>query len=185
MAVVDAQITQLLHDWHDGDQAALQALMPMVYDTLRSMAARRMQGERAGHTLQPTALVHESMIRMLGAKPTFHDRAHFMALAALTMRSVLVDQARARKAQRRGGGALAVTFTDGSGPRDGVDLDVLALDQALSALASEDARAAKIVELFYFGGLEREEIAAAVSVSVPTVDRDLRFARAWLNNELA
>lgn len=182
---MDAQITQLLHDWHGGDQAALHALMPMVYDTLRGMAARRMQGERAGHSLQPTALVHETVMRMLGATPDFHDRAHFMALAALTMRSVLVDQARARKAQRRGGGALAVTFTDASTPGADVDVDVLALDQALSALAHKDARAAKIVELFYFGGLEREEIATAVSVSVPTVDRDLRFARAWLNSELA
>lgn len=183
---MDQDITQLLHDWRGGDAASLERLMPLLYDTLRDMAARRMRGEPAEATLQPTALVHEALLRMLGDAPQAADRAHFLALAALNMRSVLVDHARARQSQRRGGGALVVTLSRAEPMgADSIDVDLLALDQALSALAAHDARTARSVELFYFGGMEREEIALELGVSVPTVDRDLRFARAWLNRELA
>lgn len=182
---MQADITQLLHDWHAGDNHSLERLMPMVYDKLREMAARRMRGERADSTLQPTALVHEAVLRMLGDAPQANDRVHFLALAALNMRSVLVDHARARQAQRRGGHAIAVTLShaDEAGA-EAIDVDLLALDQALDALTASDARAGRAVELFYFGGLERQEIAQVLETSVPTVDRDLRFARAWLNRAL-
>jgi len=186
---MDPDITQLLHDWRGGDSASLDRLMPLLYDTLRDMAARRMLGERADSTLQPTALVNEAVLRMLGSAPQASDRVHFLALAALNMRSVLVDHARARLAQRRGGGALAVTLSraeaDANAEVEAIDVDLLALDQALTTLAAHDARTARSVELFYFGGLEREEIAQELGVSVPTIDRDLRFARAWLKRELA
>lgn len=178
-------ITQLLHDWRGGDAASLERLVPLVYDTLRGMAARRMRGERDGITLQPTALVHEALLRMLGDAPRPTDRTHFLALAALNMRSVLVDQARTRLSQRRGGGALVVTLSRAEPAVESFDVDLLALDDALVALAAHDERIARSVELFYFGGMERDEIALELGVSVPTVDRDLRFARAWLKRELA
>lgn len=183
---MQADITQLLHDWHGGDSDSLERLMPLVYDTLREMAARRMRGERTDATLQPTALVHEALLRMLGDNPQANDRTHFLALAALNMRSVLVDHARARQAQRRGGDAVAVTLShaDEAGA-ESIDVDLLALDQALDSLMASDARAGRAVEMFYFGGLDRQEIAHVLDASVPTIDRDLRFARAWLNRALA
>lgn len=182
---MDQDITQLLRDWRSGDATSLERLMPLLYDTLRGMAARRMRSERDAITLQPTALVHEALLRMLGDAPRATDRTHFLALAALNMRSVLVDQARARQSQRRGGGALVVTLSRAEPSAESVDVDLLALDDALVALTAHDARTARTVELFYFGGMEREEIALELGVSVPTIDRDLRFARAWLKRTLA
>lgn len=185
---MEQDITQLLHAWHGGDRDALGIAMPRIYDALRRSAAQRMRGERE-QTLSPTALVHEALLRMLGNDTDFVSRAHFLGIAALHMRSILIDHARARQAAKRGGGALHVTLgaTDAGAAFDGGSsvLDLLALDQALTRLAEQDARAARVMEMTCFAGMEQDEIAAAVGISVPTVARDMRFARAWLNRELA
>lgn len=185
--VVEQDITQLLHAWHLGDRDALAQALPRIYDALRRSAVQRLRGERA-QTLNPTALVHEALLRMLGNDTDFVSRAHFLGIAALHMRSILIDQARARQAAKRGGGVVHVTLgaTDAGAAFDaGSVLDLLALDQALTRLADRDARAARVMEMSCFAGMEQEEIAAAVGISVPTVARDMRFARAWLNRELA
>jgi RNA polymerase sigma factor (TIGR02999 family) len=182
---VDANITGMLLAWHGGDRAALAAAMPSLYDTLRHMAAARLRGENDA-TLSPTGLVHEALLRLLGGAADFASRAHFLGVAALHMRAVLVDQARARLAAKRGGGAVMVTLDPNAdvGKDDGA-LDLLALDQALDQLDQHDPRAAQVMEMTCFAGMQREEIASVIGVSVPTVDRDLRFARAWLNRALA
>ncbi|MDZ3824595.1 MAG: ECF-type sigma factor [Pseudoxanthomonas sp.] len=177
-------LTVLMRAWQAGDGQARERLNAAVYQELRVMARRRLAGERGGHTLQPTALVHEAWLRMADGDADWRDRAHFFATAALHMRSVLVDHARARLADKRGGGALRVTLDDGLAASD-ADADFLALDQALAELESEDARTAKVIELTYFAGLKRDEIAHVLEVSVPTVDRALRFGRAWLRQALA
>ena len=181
---VDANITGMLQDWRGGDRAALAAAMPGLYDTLRRMAAARLRGENEA-TLSPTGLAHEALLRLLGGAVDFANRAHFLAVAALHMRAVLVDQARARLAAKRGGGALMVTLDPNAdvGADEGA-LDLLALDQALGRLDQHDPRAAQVMEMACFAGMQREEIASVVGVSVPTIDRDLRFARAWLNRAL-
>jgi RNA polymerase sigma factor (TIGR02999 family) len=184
---VEQDITQLLHAWHRGDRDALALAMPRIYDALRRSAVQRLRGERE-QTLNPTALVHEALLRMLGNDTDFVSRAHFLGIAALHMRSILIDHARARQAAKRGGGALHVTLgatAEGAATDAGNVLDLLALDQALTRLADHDARAARVMEMSCFAGMEQDEIAAAVGVSVPTVARDMRFARAWLNRELA
>jgi RNA polymerase sigma factor (TIGR02999 family) len=183
-------ITRLLDSWRGGDAQAQESLFQAVYTVLREMAAVRLGGGGKDATLDPTALVHEAFLRLLGGRVAFADRAHFFALVALKMRAVLVDHARANLAAKRGGGALNVTLSclDRTGIRvvqEEVGCDVLALHQALERLARNDARASRAVELAYFGGMSHEEIATVLDVSVPTVDRDLRFARAWLNRELA
>jgi RNA polymerase sigma factor (TIGR02999 family) len=182
---MEQDITQLLHAWQRGDRGALGAAMPGLYAALRRSAVRRLRGER-GLTLNPTALVHEALLRILGSQGDFASRAHFLGVAALHMRSILVDQARARGAAKRGNGVLHVTLGAGeeAAARDGI-VDLLALDQALRHLAEADPRAARVMEMSCFAGMEQEEIAAAVGISVPTVARDMRFARAWLNRELA
>lgn len=157
--------------------------MPLVYDELRALAAKRLRRE-PGHTLQPTALVHEAYAKLVGADAKFTDRAHFFALAARAMRSVLIDHARARNSAKRGGGRAPVTLTEGSASQDPAPLDVLALDEALSRLAEVDARRAKVVELHFFGGLTYEETSVALGISEATVDRDLRMAKAWLAEQL-
>lgn len=183
----DDTVTVLLQSWRGGDSAALDALLPMVYDTLRSMAAARMRHAGGGATLQPTALVHEALLRMLGRDAGVGDRAHFLSLMALKMRAVLVDHARQRLAEKRGGGMLhALTLSHAErGAEPEAEFDVLALHDALHKLEAEDARAARAVELMYFGGMTREEIAEACALSLSTVDRDLRFAKAWLNHALS
>jgi RNA polymerase sigma factor (TIGR02999 family) len=186
MAESDGELTQLLHAWHGGDKAALERLLPLLYGNLRSMAVARLKREPNQQTLQPTALVHEALLRLLGNNTDWQNRAHFLAIAAMHMRSVLVDQARSRLASKRGGDALRVTFN----PNDSAsefesEVDLLALDQALEQLRSKDARAARVVEMSYFGGMEREEIGHVLGISVPTIDRDLRFARAWLNQTMS
>jgi RNA polymerase sigma factor (TIGR02999 family) len=177
-------ITQLLHAWRSGDRAALGTLMPRLYDVLRQMASARLRGE-SDATLSATALVHEALLRLLGADVDFANRSHFLGLAALHMRAVLVDQARSRLAAKRGGGAAPVTLDVQTEGGETVALDLLALDQALDQLGTEDRRAARVMEMSCFAGMHRDEIAAAIGVSVPTIDRDLRFARAWLNRALA
>lgn len=179
------EVTELLHAWRGGDRAALEKLLPRLYDTLREMAAQRLLRETSAQTLNPTGLVHEALVRLIGADVDWRNRAHFLALAALHMRSVLVDQARQRNAEKRGGTAMRVTLSQVDLERDTrTELDLLALDQALDQLKQHDERSARIVEMSYFAGMEREEIAHVVGISVPTVDRELRFARAWLNQTL-
>lgn len=179
-------ITVWLKAWREGDRAATDRFSDVVYEQLRDMARRRLSTERDAHTLQPTALVHEAYLRMIEGEVDWRDRAHFFATAALHMRSILVDHARSRLADKRGGGALRVTLDESAGQTEpDAEADFLALDASLRRLESEDPRTAQAIELTYFGGLKREEIAHLLDVSVPTVDRVLRFGRAWLKQSLA
>lgn len=183
-----ADVTQLLHRWEAGDGSAVEELMPLVYDELRALAARRLRGEREGHTMQATALVNEAYIRLVGSAAPLEGRAHFFALAARMMRRILVDHARARDAAKRGGGAARLSLTQAEvyGPVSEVDdaIDVLAIHEALEALEALDERKARVMELSVFAGLTQREVAEALATSPATVERDLRFARAWLANRL-
>jgi len=178
-------VTGLLHEWREGDAAALDRLMPLVYAELRRLARRAMQGERAGHTLQPTELVHEAFLRLVNADVPWEDRAHFLATAATAMRRVLLDAAKARRRQKRGGGALQVSLADVPAEEGTPIEDLIALDTALGRLADRDARRARLIELRYFGGLNLEEAGAVLGVSAPTVHRELKLARAALMEELS
>lgn len=183
----DKAVTALLRDWRNGDRQALEQLTPLVYDELRRIAAGYLRGERSGHTLQSTALVHEAYVRLVDADVDWQDRAHFFALAARTMRRILVDHAEARGAAKRGGGLVAVTLHEeipAASDADG-STDLLALDAALNKLAALDPRHASVVELHYFGGLTYAEIAETLGLSTSTLDRSLRLAKAWLASELA
>jgi len=180
-------ITTLLLDWRDGDKAALDALVPLVYAELGRLAHRQMRAERPDNPLQTTALVHEAYLKLIdSSRVNWQSRAHFFAVAAQLMRRVLVDAARARDARKRGGGALDVgSLADGdaaaaTGPRH----DVVAVDEALTVLATVDPRKARVVELRYFGGLTVEETAEVVGVSPHTVTRDWKVAKLWLLREL-
>ncbi len=180
-------ITSLLKQWQSGDRAALDALTPAVYRQLRQIAAGYMQRERAGHTLQPTALVHEAYARM-GRQllPDFESRAHFFAVSAQVMRQVLVDCAREHRAAKRGAGRKDQLLEDAltvASP-DGALEDILTVDEALGRLAAFDERKARVIELRYFGGLERQEIADTLGLTLATVKRDLTLAEAWLRREL-
>jgi len=185
-AASPAEVTALLRRCTDGDTAALDRLMPLVYEELRRVAHRRLAGERTGHTLQTTALVHEAYARMAEADLPLQNRAHFFALAARTMRRILVDYARARLADKRGGGAQAVPLDDLTVELadGGEDAEILALHEALQTLERQDERKARVIEAHIFGGLTYEETAAALGISPATVDRDLRLAKAWLAREL-
>ena len=176
-------VTRLLLDWREGNAEALEALVPLVYDELRRLARLQMRDEAAGHTLQPTALVHEAYARLIDLKLDWQDRSHFLNMAARTMRRVLVDHARTRRAAKRGAGAVEVTLHDFHA-KDEPSIDLLAIDEALESLSRHDERAASAVELCYFGGLTGREIAEALGVSEATAERDLRFARSWLKREL-
>jgi RNA polymerase sigma factor (TIGR02999 family) len=176
-------VTLLLRAWQAGDADALDELTPLIYAQLHRLAAARMRGERGDHTLSPTALVSEVYMRLVGAHGQFEDRVHFFAVAARTMRRVLVDHARAHAAAKRGGPAHAVTFDDAQ-LADARPEQLVALDDALTALAGVDERKAKIIELHYFGGMTQPDIAASLGVHVNTVARDLRLAQAWIHREL-
>ena len=179
--MTDHEITLLLHDWQSGDDEALEKLTPLVYAQLRSIAANAFGGERAGHTLQPTALVNEAMQRLIGADVDWQDRSHFFALSARLMRRILVNHAQSKNAARRGGGALRVTLQDADAATESdTSADVLALDNALDELATFDSRKAEIVELHYFGGLTYNELADVMQIAESTVHQDLRTAKAWL-----
>lgn len=180
-----AEVTVLLREWRGGDARAMDQLLPLVYDTLRHMASARMRQAAPSATLQPTAVVNEALLRMLGRDADWNDRTHFLAVAALKMRAVLVDHARARAAGKRGGDPTFVTLSQADGQAADACLDVLGLHHALEQLADAEPRAARALEMTYFGGMQRDEIAHVLGVSVPTVDRDLRFAKAWLNKALA
>jgi RNA polymerase sigma-70 factor, ECF subfamily len=178
-------ITGLLHAWASGDHAALDALLPLVYDELRRQARRYMRAQPEGHTLQTTAVVHEAYLRLNDAPSVpWKDRAHFFAVAAKAMRSILVDHARARRAAKRGGPARAITLDEGGIPAPESGVDVLALDEALGRLAELDPRKSQLVELRYFSGLGIDEAAAVLSISPATVKREWTTARAWLKREL-
>lgn len=178
-------ITRQIDAARAGDAAALDALFPVVYDELKRLARAELARERAGHTLQPTALVHEAYLRLVVQQVgDWSGRAYFFSLAASMMRRILVNHARDRVAQKRGSGVAAVTLSQAEGLADGA-LDVVELHEALDALAVLDARQARVVELKFFGGLEIEEIAAVVGVSPATVRRDWTMARMWLGRELS
>lgn len=178
------EITRLLREWSDGDAAALESLTPLVYGELQQIARRLFGRESPGHTLQPTALVHEAYEKLIGVDTDWRDRTHFYALAARMMRRLLVNHANARNAAKRGGDALRVTL-DESAVGSSADEDLLDLDEALSRLAGFDERMASILELHYFGGLTHEQAARVVGVSEPTSRRDLRLAKAWLRKYMS
>lgn len=184
MADTGASVTELLVRARAGDQDALQRAVAVLYHELHQMAARQMRGEQREHTLQPTALVNEALLRLLPGHD-INNRRHFLALAATTMRRVLVDYARQRRSHKRGRGAERVTLDEnlpvGTAPRP---VDVLDVDAALSELEASNPRAARIVELRFFGGHTDKEIADIVELSVPTVRRDWETARAWLQARL-
>jgi RNA polymerase sigma factor (TIGR02999 family) len=178
-------VTSLLRQWKGGDDSALDRLLPLVYAELRRIAARHLRRERAGHSLQPTGLVHEADLRLVAAPgPDLQDRAHFFGVSARLMRQILVDHARARGAAKRGGAARRVTLTDHVEPAVERDLDLLALDEALRRLEEMDPVQGRVVELRYFTGLSIEETAEVLGKSPATVNREWRLARAWLRREL-
>jgi RNA polymerase sigma-70 factor, ECF subfamily len=186
---VEKDVTRLLIEWRQGHEAARDALLPLVYDELRRIASRQMSRERDGHTLQPTALVHEAWMRLASAELDLKDRAHFLAIAARVMRQVLVQHARGVNAEKRGAGVPRVELKDDLDVADAsaspFDCDLLALDDALVKLASHDERKNHIVELKYFGGLTDKEISEALGVAVVTVRRDLKVAHAFLHWQMS
>jgi RNA polymerase sigma-70 factor (ECF subfamily) len=178
-------VTVLLHRWKDGDAGALEALMPIVYDELRRLARRHMAAERNDHTLQHTALVHEAYLELVDMNVGWNNRAHFFAVAARAMRRILVDHARGRNRDKRGGDVVRVGLdkaSDTPAPSAGLDLEVL--DEALSRLGEVDSRKAEIIEMRYFGGLSQQELSDVLGVSLATVNRDLSWAKDWLRAEL-
>lgn len=174
----------MLLEWRSGNEEALERLMPLVYDELRRLANRYMRHERREHTLQATALVNEAYIRLVDMKVSWQDRAHFFAVAARLMRRLLVDHARAHHRAKREGEAAKISLEDAMEASSSPALNVLAVDEALTKLAEFDPRKSEILELRYFGGLSNEEVAEALGISRATVQRDLRFAKAWLHREL-
>jgi RNA polymerase sigma-70 factor (ECF subfamily) len=179
------QISQLLARYSNGDQAALDQLMPLVYGQLRKMAKRYMRAQPVGHTLQTTALIHEAYLKLVGhEEKRWQNRAHFFGVAAQAMRHILVDYARARHAAKRGGEAREVSFDEAAVVTAERAAEVVALDDALDGLADLAPRQSRVVELRYFGGLSVEEAAAVLKVSPETVKRDWRMAKVWLLREL-
>lgn len=179
-------VTALLDDWSRGNESALDQLLPLVYMELRRMAARQLRQERAGHTLQPTALVHEVYLRLVDQRRVdWQHRAHFFGVAAQIMRRILVDHARRRAAGKRGEGVRCLSLDDAQDVAASNELPVLAFDRALDRLQQVDPGLARIVELRAFGGLTIEDAAHVLKVSPSTVKRDWRTAKAWLNRELA
>lgn len=178
-------VTKLLHRWRDGDPDALDELTPLLYDELRRLASGQLSRERRNHTLQATEVVNEAFVRLIGTDVPWHDRAHFLAVAARTMRRLLVDHARARGREKRGGDLARVTLQPWDASAEPVNDEILTLDTALSALARQDERAAEVVELHHFGGLTYEEAGEVLGISAATVKRDLRVARVWLKREMS
>jgi RNA polymerase sigma factor (TIGR02999 family) len=179
-------VTELLGKWRAGDADALSRLLPVVYQELRRVAGSYLRRERSDHTLQSTALVHEAYLRLAGPNaPEWRNRAHFFGVAANLMRQILVEHARARHAEKRGGHAVKLSLDEASDVPMAVDVDVLALDEAMQQLAQMDARQAQIVELRFFGGLSVEGSAEVLGISPATVKRDWTSARAWLYREMS
>jgi RNA polymerase sigma factor (TIGR02999 family) len=178
-------VSQLLIDWSHGDREALSRLMPLVYDELRRLAGSYLRRERPDHTLQPTALVHEAFIKLVGQELSLQNRAHFFGVAAQVMRCILVDHARGHETAKRGGGAQRFTLEEVMDTPLESQVDLLALDDALNDLARLDPQQARIVELRYFGGLTIEETAEVLGISPATVKREWRLARTWLHRQIS
>jgi len=179
------EISELLVAWGGGDESALERLMPLVYDELKRLAHRYMRGERVGHSLQTTALVNEAYLRLVNWKDAhWQNRAQFFAVSAQMMRRILVDFARDKQYLKRGGGALQVSLSQAAAFTEGRGTDLVALDEALTALADVDKRKAQVVEMRFFGGLSIAEAAEVLKVSEETVNRDWRLAKVWLLREL-
>lgn len=187
-AIPPGELTQLLQSWRGGDRAALDRVMPVIYDELRTLAARHLSSERPGHTLQATALVHEAYLRLVGQRHAdWKNRAYFFGAVATIMRRILVDHARRRVRDKRGGGVALVSLDQVPEPEvstSDAGVDVEALDRALDRLSTIDARQARIVELRYFSGMTVHEVAEVMDISEGTVKRDWTVARAWLFAEL-
>jgi RNA polymerase sigma-70 factor (ECF subfamily) len=182
---VTHEVTALLAEWSGGNRAALDRLTPLVYEELRRIARRRMSRERPGHTLQTTALVNEAYVLLVGQQDIrWRDRAHFFALSAQLMRNILVDHARRRGYQKRGGGALRVTLDESAAMSEGRAAELVALDEALKELAARDELKGRIVELRYFGGMSVEEVAEVLEVAPVTIKRHWKAAKAWLFHAL-
>jgi RNA polymerase sigma factor (TIGR02999 family) len=181
---VPVNFTQLLTEWRTGHPQALERLTPLVYDELRRLARGYMRTERGSHTLQATAVVHEAFLRLVQANVDLQDRQHFFALASRLMRRVLVDHAKSRSRAKRDGGVRDHTAVDLDDVSLSIDVDVVALDEALEGLLQLEPRLAQVIELHYFGGMTYDEIATAVGTSAATVHRDIRLAKAWLLNEI-
>ena len=183
-------VTRLLSAWQSGDARALERLTPLIYEELRNRARRYMRRERAGHTLQATAVVHEAFVKLVEMNVSWQDRAHFFAVAARQMRRILVDHAKARFRVKRGGNTTTGSLDefDGleveTGPITSGRIDVLEIDEALQRLAGKNSRLADIVELHYFGGLTYQELSETLKISEATVDRDLRLAKAWILKQI-
>jgi len=181
------EITAMLREWEGGNRAALEELMPLVYDELHKQAARYLRRERAGHTLQTTALIHEAFLKLVGQREAnWESRNHFFAIAAQAMRRILIDHARAKHQEKRGGANIPLALDDVALVSGGSEqnIDLLALDQALDRLAEIDEQQVRILELRYFGGLGIEETAAALGISRATVVREWSVAKTWLRREL-
>jgi RNA polymerase sigma factor (TIGR02999 family) len=175
-----SSVTQLLKDWRSGQADALERLTPLVYDELRTLAAGYMKRERAGHTLQPTAIVHEAYVRLIDMQVPWEDRAHFFSVAARLMRRILVDHARQRASNRRSGHHTLFDLHEHDTHSEDIGFDIVEIDHALTQLAAVDPRLVQMAEIHYFAGLSSEETAAALGISVSELQRELRFVKAWL-----
>jgi RNA polymerase sigma factor (TIGR02999 family) len=186
MTAPPKDVTQLLVDWGKGDKQALDGLMPLVYDELHRIASRYLRRERQGHTLQTTALINEAYMRLVDQnRVSWQSRAHFFGVAAQMMRRILVDHARSHLYAKRGGGAQKLTLDEAIATPQERDLDLVALDDALTTLAEIDPQQGRIIELRYFGGLTIDETAEVLSISPATVKRDWNMAKAWLYGEIS
>ncbi len=181
---MDAQVTVLLQRWRDGDTRALDELTPLVYDQLRQIAARQLAGERQDHTLNATAVVHEAYLRLLGDDTPWQNRAHFLAVAAREMKRVLIDHARTRNRQKRGGEWQKVTLDGQDVAAQAATIDILAVADALDELEKLDPRKAEVVDLMMFGGLTAPEAGEVMQISEATLHREWKMARAWLHHAL-
>jgi RNA polymerase sigma-70 factor (ECF subfamily) len=184
MAPEQQLVTRLLKEWGAGSKRALDELMPLVYDQLRTLAARCLASERPDHTLRATDLVNEAYVRLVPCEPDFHNRAHFFGIAARLLRQILVDHARTQNRQKRGAGAEKITLDEAVMVGPATPAGILELDDALDCLAAQDRRKSEVVELLFFGGFTYDETAVALHISPATVHRQLRLAKAWLHREL-
>ena len=184
LSPVAGEVTELLHRWRGGSDQALEQLVPLVYDELKRIARSHMRNERSDHTLQPTALVNQAYLRLVGVDLDWQGRAHFLNMASRTMRRVLVDHARGRLREKRGSASASITLSELDSELP-ASQDLIKLDDALNDLASFDPRKAEIIQAHYFAGLKYQEISEVFAVSESTVHRELRLAKAWLARELA
>ena len=184
MTLSTKPVTQLLQQWREGNQEALDQLMPLIYDELRRLAGHYMKRERPSHTMQATALVNEAYLRLVDMDVPWQDRVHFFAMAARLMRRILVDHAKTSRRAKRGGGKTKLQLDEALVVSAEPSQDIVALDDALTDLAAFDERKSRVIELHFFGGLTYEEMAEAIGISEATVHRELRMAKAWLYHEL-